>query len=376
MNNFDVIIIGGGPSGAMAGIELQRHGFNTCIIDKASFPRDKLCGGGITQKTLNLLASHCSEINTSDYILGQTHNVDFYHKTTKITSATMTDPCYFTDRKLLDNCLIRLYRDKGGTLLENRRIASKDINFRANEVKYGTETFTYRFLIGATGCSTVFTKPFHIKRNDFFCMEAKIPKTTPDNQPCRIYFGAIRIGYGWLFPKNDHDVLGIGGEDRNKQLHKEAVRLFNEATDKPYQPPKGALIPSGRKVNALSVNHNTLLTGDAAGFIDPLTGEGLYYALLSGIYAASSIDEAVRTDTDKLTGLYASKCREIRQNMKWGFWLIRILYSKPVMRYFVKALQIHSNFVTYYLEEMMSNYRKNYKNFIWDYFTTERNKQK
>jgi len=375
MKEFDVLIIGGGPSGAMTGIELQKRGFNTCIIDKASFPREKLCGGGLTQKTMDLLATYCPEIDPKEYTIGQTQLMDFYHKTTRVTHTKIAAPCFFTDRKLLDTSLIGLYKAKGGTLIENYRITSKNIHFKENKVTTDSEVFQYRYLVGACGCSTLFTKPFNIKRNDFFCLETHIPKEQPNDEPCRIYFGAIKIGYGWYFPKNDHDVLGIGGENSEKQIPAQAEAFFCEATSKPRLPSKGAFIPSGKKINALTVQSNVILVGDTAGFIDPITGEGIYYALLSGIYAAESIEQSAKSKANQLPAIYSSKCSTIKQNMKWGFLFVRILYSDKVMSYFIKALQTHPRFVKYYLDEVMSSYRQNYKNFIWHYFTKVRNKR-
>ena len=376
MKEFDVIIIGGGPAGAMTGIELQRRGFSTCIIDKASFPREKLCGGGLTYKTMELLATNCPEIDKKEYVIGQTNSVDFYHKTTQVTHTVMSKPCYFTDRILLDTCLINLYKAKGGILIENRRIGAKDINFKENRIITAEDTFQYKFLVGAAGCSSLFTKPFNIKRNDFFCIETRIPKEKPNDEACRIYFGAIKVGYGWYFPKKDHDVLGIGGDNVNKTLAKEGEKFFSEASPKPFLPSKGAFIPSGKNINALSVRNNVILVGDSAGFIDPITGEGLCYALLSGIYAAEAITETAKGRAGRLTATYAKKCRAIKQNMKWGFLFVRLLYSDSVMAYFIRALQTHPNFVKYYLEEMMCTYHQNYKNFIWHYFLKVRNKQK
>jgi menaquinone-9 beta-reductase len=373
MNDFDVIIVGGGPSGVMAGIELQRQGRKTCIIDKAIFPRDKLCGGGLTQKTMDLLAAYCPEITPEQYVLSKTQRVDFYYQTTPITHSVMAMPCFFTDRKLLDYSLIELYKKKGGTLFENFRVTPKHIDFENDRVHCNGETLQYRYLVGASGCSSLFTKPIGIKRNDYFCVETHLLKESPNvNEPCRIYFGAVKRGYGWCFPKNDYDVRGIGGENIDKRLPKQAERFFDTVTPLSRQPSKGASIPSGKSIHALSIRHNVLLVGDSAGFIDPITGEGIYYALLSGIYAAEAIGEAI-DGAGKLPAIYAKKCREIKRNMRWGFLFVRMLYSDTVMRYFIRALQTHPNFVRYFLDEVMSTYRKNYKNFIWNYFTKVRN---
>ena len=69
MQSYDVLIIGGGPAGAMTGIELQKKGFSTCIIDKASFPRTKLCGGLLTQKSMDLVTRHCPGLDPEDFIV-------------------------------------------------------------------------------------------------------------------------------------------------------------------------------------------------------------------------------------------------------------------------------------------------------------------
>ncbi|MDP4201256.1 MAG: geranylgeranyl reductase family protein [Bacteroidota bacterium] len=369
MKEFDVLIIGGGPSGALTGIELQKRGFNTCIIDKASFPREKLCGGGLTLKTIELLDTYCPELDKNAFILGQSDNVDFYYKTDQITHTKINTPYFFTDRKLLDASLIELYKEKGGTLLENTRINAKDINFAENTILLGNDSLRYKYLIGACGCSTLLTKPFGISRNDYFCVETRVAKETTEKQPFRIYLGPVQNGYGWYFPKNDHDVIGVGGKNTNKTLPKQAELFFQEVTKTTGLPSKGAFIPSGKKINALSVTDNTILVGDAAGFIDPITGEGLYYALLSGIFASESVLEASGNPKRSLQKIYTCKCSKIKKNMKWGYLYHKVLHADRVTPYFIKALQNHPHFVKYYLEDVISTYRFNYKNFIWTYFT-------
>ncbi len=109
MHRFDIIIIGGGPAGAMAGITLQKKGYNTCIIDKSTFPREKLCGGLLTVKTMELLREHCPTLNPDHFVVKQSNRVHFYLGQEKVTSYQMKNTCYLTERSLFDHALIEDY---------------------------------------------------------------------------------------------------------------------------------------------------------------------------------------------------------------------------------------------------------------------------
>ncbi|MBR6919469.1 MAG: hypothetical protein IKN37_04015 [Bacteroidales bacterium] len=94
-----------------------------------------------------------------------------------------------------------------------------------------------------------------------------------------------------------------------------------------------------------------LFAGDAAGFADPLTGEGLYWSLYSGMQAA----EAVLAQPDSVVRCYAVKCRPIQKNIR-SVMRTRILFHKPLYQFWLKNVGAHPNFVRYFSDHQLSQY--------------------
>lgn len=367
MLKFDIVIIGGGPAGSITGIKLQKKGYRTCIIDKSEFPREKLCGGLITQKTLDLILTSCPEIDPSDFIVEKTDSVDFYLGEYKITTFKTDIEYYFTERKILDNILIQEYKKNGGAVFENERIVQSQIDFENNTISTESKTWIYNFLVGADGCNGVLNKKNKIKRDDFFCIEGEILRDPKKEKEFRIYFGVAKKGYGWYFPKKQYYSVGIGGDNVNKTIPKQADRFFYQLGIKKMENKKGAFIPSGRLSDFSMLYHNTLVVGDAAGFIDPITGEGLYYAILSGVIAADSIDIARDNNDKSVLSYYLLMVKQIRKEIKIALLLQKVLYFPLVLRLFMRHLKNHKSFALFYLEKVMSTNDYNYINFIWSY---------
>ena len=150
---IDVVIIGSGPAGTMCGIELQRSGLTTCIIEREKLPRQKLCGGFLTQKTVDLIHLKCPEIEMSEYVTNQTHSFGFYHGSTRLMTVDTACTYYSTDRLLLDNLLVQYYKKVGGTVMESTLIRRDDIDFRRNTVTTDDEEISYRMLVGPTAAT-------------------------------------------------------------------------------------------------------------------------------------------------------------------------------------------------------------------------------
>ena len=374
MRKFDIIIIGGGPSGAICGIELQKNGFSTCIIDKSAFPREKLCGGLLTQKSIDLIQKHCPGIEQNQYIVDMSQVVDFYHKDEKINNFRTAIPYYFTDRKKFDFLLIETYKRLGGLLYENCRITKDDIDTGNETVNVKNERFSYRVLIGADGCNSVLTRKREIRRFDSFCIEGELVKKNIEEKEFRVYFGQSRNGYGWYFPKKDYYSVGIGDDNGDKTIRDKAELFFEKIAPASVCNIRGASIPSGRQVSFKKLAGNTLLIGDSAGFIDPITGEGLYYALHSGILAAESIIEAVELNPDRIKKIYQKKTSHIRSNVRSALFLQKILYYPPVLDLFMNFIKRHKSFALFYLERVISTNEFTYSNFILLYLLKYRRK--
>lgn len=113
-NKFDVIVIGGGPAGTSCGIELRKKNYKTCIVDKKIFPQEKLCGGLITQKTIDLLKSFDLSVKTSDFYCRISNKIEVYNSNERLNSININISYYFTDRFVFDNLLTNEYKRYNG----------------------------------------------------------------------------------------------------------------------------------------------------------------------------------------------------------------------------------------------------------------------
>ncbi len=364
-NSFKVIIIGGGPSGAMCGIELQKKGINTCIIEKSKFPRNKLCAGLLTQKSIDLLESHCENINQEDYVIDSSNKVDFYYEDKFNSSYKLDQKLYFTDRTLFDNILIEEYLKIGGKLIENNRVNIDDIDYNSQIINTKEGVLKYEILIGADGCNGILTTKDEITRYDMFCVEGDVPKK--NDKITRIYFGPIKGGYGWYFPKKDHYSVGLGGDNKDKLIKSKANSFFSKITSKEVKNVRGAKIPSGRLFSLKKINKNCLIVGDSAGFTDPINGEGIYYALLSGIYAGETISENIFTNPNDIQSQYIKKIKHIRKNVKCGYRFKKFAFSPRILKRIMKHISKRNHFMHFYIEKIISSYQYDYTNLISSY---------
>lgn len=139
------------------------------------------------------------------------------------------------------------------------------------------EVLSYRYLIGADGANSQIRKLVDSKyKPNALCLEFDY-STYPIEDEIQVFFSVINSGYGWCFPKKDKYAIGIGSDVKNSKIIRTKLQKFCNDIGKGFNEQKisGAMIPFGKFVKK-PVSENILLIGDAAGFVDPVTGEGLY----------------------------------------------------------------------------------------------------
>ena len=318
MKKYDVIIVGAGPAGVSAAKVLKDKNINFCIIDKNKFPREKLCGGGLTNKSINLLKKlnfNMDNINKIDV-----SEVDFYAKNIK-RNMKLYNEIIMIDRVEFDyNNLKQVINDN---LYENESITSIEDNILiTNKGKY-----EFKYIIFADGLNGYSRKL--IKNRRFgFCLEynsnVKTNKTVLD-------FTAIIGGYGWVFPKVNHTTIGIGKFDDKKadyiKLLYSFANKYNFKIDKTKI--KGYHIPlfSKEAYKKSVINNKYIIVGDAASLVDHISGEGIYYALLSGMKAAESIICSLDSN-ENLKDIYFNKTKGMYKSLCKRKFLSKLLYSK------------------------------------------------
>lgn len=341
--DYDVIVMGGGPSGAAAARTLTQRGLAVALIDKAHFPRDKLCGGCFTGRSHTLFRQiYGSDI--PDSFLDTKSAISFFAHGQDLGTITDIPPIYLTLRRQLDTEMFRRAVEGGAIAVTGTRVSSIDPEAPSITLQDGRQ-LTARILIGADGVNSqvarqLFGKSFD-RTHTAFGLEIEAPPS-PTNQdaPLRIDFGAATWGYGWSFPKSGSTTIGICGLLPDNPDMKTTLRKY--LTDLGQDPEihcKGHFLPFGdfRKVPG---NGAVLLVGDAAGLVDPITGEGIALAMESGHLAALAAADALTANAPRSAiTRYRKMLRPIHRSLRQARMLRRLIYAPLLNRPFISAFR-------------------------------------
>ena len=313
--SFDTIVVGAGPAGATAARRLGQAGRRVLLIDKATaFPREKPCGGGLSARLLHRLP-HVRDLITSGQV--PANAVSRVHLEspdgTRVTHQ-QSDPILYLvrrwefDRALFDAaqtvCTVRL-----GTTIRRCTVTSTGVELESTT----GELFTAPVVIGADSANSVIARHTGLRQEAAHRQYAvdMMEETTYDHMDTvdrdAIYLFLTlteTFGYGYIFPKCDHLNLGFGCKmdwylkqlrGKGREHHAEWVDTLKRKGDI-----TGASDPAGYKAFPIPASgplertftDRVLLAGDAGGFVNAFTAEGIFYAMVSGDLAAQTILDA------------------------------------------------------------------------------------
>lgn len=327
-----MVIIGAGPAGTAAAYDLLGAGFSVLILDKYRFPRKKACAGGITPKAMALFRYDITSMihQTCREVLIRRPGGDTFFVRDK------QPLCYMTQRRDLDAFSLKKVIAKGGQFQVAPKIISirkspghVEISFRNQTME--TQVVRARYLIGADGANSIvrrLTRRLHgiIK---YPALEADIALERSWEHPMEFDFSMGIQGYYWVFPKQGHINIGIYSTTSNQGLNLKALAGYAR---KRFGQDRLENI-KGYPIGVGGFSHGpgpgeVLLVGDAAGMAEGLLGEGIYFALKSGQYAAASIIRSLSTGQDAGT-LYGRSVRRIRLDLGLYHLGSKVLYQFP-----------------------------------------------
>jgi len=326
-NTFDLIIVGAGPSGSTAAIYARRAGLRPLLLDKDSFPRDKICGDALSGKSVAILR----ELELLEKIQklpgAYIQSIIFSspdHASFKIdlreTKLKDTPKGFVIRRKILDEFMFNEARAAGAETIENffvtDLIRDQDrVTGIIGKEKGSAEEFRFNapVVLGADGYNSMVARKLNLYQHDprhwvvaLRCYYENVAELT--DQIELHYVDEVIPGYFWIFPlENGYANVGIGMlhkyiKDRDIDL-REALEnsikspyfrdRFKDA--KALEKPIGWNLPVG-SIRRRSYGNGFMLLGDAAGLIDPFTGEGIGNAMYSAKYAIQTILEARKTN--------------------------------------------------------------------------------
>ena len=303
----DIAIVGGGPAGALCGERLASQGFHVTIFDE-HLAWEKPCGGGLTHKAIEaypflLDGSHPKKIvRTAELISGGGHRARF----------EMSHPIVIYARKVLNGLLLDRAVAAGCTAVRSR-VTSVDTEGRQVRLMAGGEERQSDFVVLAAGArNQLLPGTTALGKQD---LEVTLGYFVPTEEDIiKVKFLKKFEGYLWSFPRADHLSVGICakmGQTSSQQLH----RHLDEFVQEEKIPIGGArfyshVLPSpraqtirGRRI----AGRNWAMAGDAAACVDPITGEGLYYALRSGdLLAQALIDGQPQAYPERLRAAFSA----------------------------------------------------------------------
>lgn len=374
MQKTDVCILGAGPGGATTALFLASKGIRSVLIDKAKFPRDKICGDALSGKVVSILnklnPELVNQLSSSSIQVGS-YGVKFFAPNLKSIRipfkkdypAVGNAPGFISKRMDFDNFLIEQVKQQSLIqLIENTQLKYfKKVNnewlvgLNENEILFST-----KLLIVADGAHSAFAREFAgiEVEHEHYCAGIRayyknVSGMDEDNFIELHFLDELLPGYFWIFPlSNGQANVGIGMRSdivskRKANLKKILPQILEKyptlkerfKNAELVDDVKGYGLPLGSKKRNIS-GDNYLLVGDAASLIDPFTGEGIGNAMLSGMVAAEIAEKAISANDFSKTQLkeydeivYRKLWNELSlskrlQNLSKHGWLFNFVVNK------------------------------------------------
>lgn len=367
--NYDVVILGGGPAGIAAATILSGAGVSTALIEKNIYPREKTCAGILTQKAISFL-----EENFSLHKIEQSfssNQVTAMYQRNNMGQFKVQLPFFLVQRQIFDFELLNICRKKGTHIMEGLTA----IKLFPNENKIilsNNQSLVYKFLIAADGVFSLTRKQLGLVNvPTAFCIQDTIERTLcPEPlrqlEDIQLNFGDVSLGYSWVVPYQKHIAVGTGiftNEVDYTALVTEHEKLC-KCVDLPLSSKRrGAFVPIGGFDNQTEHPYeNIVITGDAAGLANPLTGEGIYHALLSGFYAGKSY----LLNSEKFRTTYLALLQPIIEQLKEQKSLLAKFYNPTLLENILFQLKDCPEYLAAICDDVVSLETRSYYSLIME----------
>jgi len=320
----DVIVVGAGIGGAATAYYLGEAGCRVLVLEKERLPRYKPCGGGVPSSVFRYFPFPLDEV-----IEARVARVRYsYRGQEEVTVPLPGEPVAMVMRDKFDvlvleqaKCEVREATPVTGVVESQDGVVVS--------TQDGQE-FRGQYLVAADGANSITARELGLRRGKLMggAIEAEVPlapRAMADwAQTALLEFGAIKGGYLWIFPKREHLSVGIGAFRKSKTKLKDVLRqeVAQLGISLDGVALHGHPLPIYFRSERLNTAHS-LLVGDAAALMDPLSGEGIRYAVKSARLAAEAI---VQGGLDKYT-MWVQ--REIGANLSRARWVATLFYGLP-----------------------------------------------
>lgn len=330
--DVDVVIVGGGPAGSTAAYRLASAGARVVVVDRAVFPRDKPCGGGLTMRAVKVLP-----FSVDPVVEDRVDRLDLRLRYTDAVQHRFRDTiALMTQRRRLDHFLLERAAEAGAEVREGVRV--RDIETAGGApviVLEGGERMTAGIVLGADGANGVSAKALGLGAGPTYgvALEGNAPMTAARERAHRgkvtLEVATVPGGYAWVFPKGDHINVGVGGWSEEGPRLREHLRracLHHDVDPAELSEVRGHRMPLRRAWGGVA-RGRAAVVGDAAGLIDPLTGDGMFEAFVSSDLASAA---ALDVLAGRATGMepYSGRLRRALAGHAATAWTARALLER------------------------------------------------
>ncbi len=292
--SYDVAVVGAGPAGASCAQRLAEAGLEVALLDQKVPPRYKTCGGGLVHRARKML-----DFDLDGSIEHECHVVELHMLDAGLDfRIERPEPMVsMTMRAQLDHLIVERARKAGSELLAPRRV--RGLSQSASAVRLETDhgPLTARFCVAADGAGSRTARAAGWPENEHVipALESEIRVAPADYDRfadrARFDFGLLPSGYAWVFPKREHLSIGCLSRLRGWSALREDLETYLNhlgLSEHGVREDHGFVIPIAPRSAELA-RKRVILIGDAAGLADPVTCEGISWAILSGQLAAEAI---------------------------------------------------------------------------------------
>ena len=329
-------MVGTGPAGSVAARYLAKSGVKVALVDKATLPRYKTCGGAVVGRALRLLP-----VDIAPVVLRECYRADM-----NLLDANVGFSCErqypivsMTMRDALDFHLAKAAAEAGASLLAPLEIRGLQVTDNC-VLETSDGNLTAQLVVAADGATGLVSRAAGWRPNTNAIPALEYEVTVPAEVldrfavSARFDFGLVPHGYAWVFPKDYHLSVGVLSTRRGRTgLHTYVDHYLRQlGIDSVGSVQQHGYVIPVRPVAHTFVRNRTLLVGDAAGLVDPVTAEGISFAALSGRLAADAILQG-ELDEVRVRRLYhASLRKSILSELRAARLLARFLYNFPHLR--------------------------------------------
>jgi geranylgeranyl reductase family protein len=334
----EVVIVGAGPAGATLAYNLLQGGLKPLILDKAVFPRVKVCAGGLTIKALKFLPPDLSPVLENEISRVQMS----FNLGRAFTKAWHQPLLYTVGRQWFDALLMERVRQAGGEFGEGERLeAITPGPGDSYTLVTSSRLITARVVVGADGARSRVARGAGLQPVDFWHLglQMEVPRNlmgksaSEFSRRISLDLGTMADGYAWVFPRGQILLIGVGGPvHQGPQLRRYHARLLSHLGLGEQSFPLAAHLVPHRVTPRPILRGGVLLVGDAAGLADFWTGEGISPALHSAHLAARQILRFCGGEAGALTDYQARVDQEITPELTASYQFSQLFnYIGPLI---------------------------------------------